>query len=238
MDAFGRWLDVHGVNELVTPRGMGAIMSDTRLRADLDLLVEVERSGAVTQLSLAKRVGVAVGLLNALLRRAVRKGYIKVRHVPPRRYVYYLSPKGFVEKSRLVAAYIHTSLGFFRQAREEYSELFEEARERGFQRIALAGTGELAEIAIIAASQAEVELLAILDSATNRMRFAGLPVVRSLDEIDQFDAVMLTDSRSAQEVYMRMRKCLPASKVLAPPMLRVLASDDPKTGPINTSAER
>src|SRR3546814_18810468 len=109
-------------------------------------------SSDLTQVALKQRIGVSVGLNNALLKRSVHKGYVKVRKVPYRRYAYYLTPQGFGEKSRLVAKYLETSLSFFREARSQYADLFERAERAGLKRLVLFGEGELAEIAVLAAS--------------------------------------------------------------------------------------
>lgn len=45
---------------------------------DLILLTELERDGAVTQRSLAIKLGVALGLTNLYVKRLARKGYVKV----------------------------------------------------------------------------------------------------------------------------------------------------------------
>ena len=72
----------------------------------LGLLESVERDGARSQRRLAAEVGVALGLVNAYLRRCIRKGLVKVREVPTRRYAYYLTSQGFAEKSRLTVKYL------------------------------------------------------------------------------------------------------------------------------------
>jgi DNA-binding MarR family transcriptional regulator len=153
-----------------------------KTKTELDFLTAVERGDVVTQMALSKRVGVAVGLINALLKRAARKGYVKAKSAPYKRYAYYLTPKGFGEKSRLVAEYLEVSLDFFRQARGEYVELFAGAEARGLKRLALVGGGELAEIAAMAAHDGQVELVAIVDTKTNRERLYGIRVVRGLDD--------------------------------------------------------
>ena len=63
----------------------------------LELLGAVER-GDITQRRLSRELGIAVGLVNAYIKRCINKGYIKVKAIPPRRYAYYLTPKGFSEK--------------------------------------------------------------------------------------------------------------------------------------------
>ncbi len=53
------------------------------------------RGGSVTQRNLAKKLGIALGLTNLYLKRLARKGYIKLKTVPPKRIKYYLTLKGF-----------------------------------------------------------------------------------------------------------------------------------------------
>ena len=61
--------------------------------------------------------------LNALIKRLVQKGYIKVKNAPSRRYKYYITPEGFVEKGRLVSKYIANSFKFFGEVRRDYEML-------------------------------------------------------------------------------------------------------------------
>ena len=93
------------------------------LGPELNLLSALEAGTSESQASLARRIGAAVGLVNALLRRSVRKGYVKMTSAPARRYTYYLTPKGFAEKSRLTAEYLAFSLDFFRRARRDCTAL-------------------------------------------------------------------------------------------------------------------
>ena len=50
---------------------------------------------------LKHELGVSVGLINTLIKRAVKKGLVKVREAPYKRYAYYLTPHGFAKKVRL-----------------------------------------------------------------------------------------------------------------------------------------
>jgi hypothetical protein len=193
----------------------------SKLKTELDFLSSLEGGEIVTQMTLSKRIGVAVGLINALLRRATLKGFVKVRAAPYKRYAYYLTPRGFAEKSRLVAEYLEVSLEFFREARREYEDLFTRARGRGLRRIVLVGSGELAEIAVLAGHAAGIDLVAILDSETNRERLFGLPVVRSTTDFSDVDAFVVTESRAPQAAYDRLRAALPEQQVLAPPLLKI-----------------
>lgn len=187
----------------------------------LAVLDVVGKGEALNQRRLASRVGVALGLANALLRRCVGKGLIKVRQAPARRYVYYLTPNGFAEKSRLVAEYLSSSLGFFRQARAEYADLFAARRAEGWRRVALVGAGELAEIAILSAEEEEIVLIGIVDAGRNTERFHGLPVFRKLADLPPCDGVVLCASRYPQEAFDELRRVLPAGHIAAPPLLSI-----------------
>ncbi len=129
----------------------------------LGLLQSVERDGGQSQRRLAAELGIALGLVNAYLKRCVKKGLVKVSEAPARRYAYYLTPHGFAEKSRLTVEYLGISFSFFRQARADCAEIFAALRSRGFQRVVVAGVSDLAEIARICAIESGVEIVAIVD---------------------------------------------------------------------------
>jgi DNA-binding MarR family transcriptional regulator len=194
---------------------------DSKSNSELELLTAIERGEVVTQMTLTTRIGVSIGLINALLKRGMHKGYVKARKMPFKRYAYYVTPKGFSEKSRLVAEYLENSLAFFRRARSQYAEVFERARKAGLSRLVLVGTGELAEIAVLAAWGEGVPLQAIIDPEAIRNQRYGLRVIRSLDEIGPVDAVVITESRAPQKAYEDMLERFSEAQVLAPALLKI-----------------
>lgn len=186
----------------------------------LGLLESVERDGEQTQRRLASELGVALGLINAYMKRCVTKGLMKVSEAPARRYAYYLTPQGFAEKARLTVEYFSHSLSLFRRARSEYGELFNEAAGRGFSRLVLAGVSDLAEIATICALEASVEVVAVVDDACAKPRFVGVPVVTSFDELAQpFDAVVITAFPNAGDVWREACRHFDADRIFVPRLL-------------------
>src|ERR1700730_10639848 len=99
-------------------------------RIVLNLLNSVD-DGAQSQRRIAEELGIALGLVNAYLKRCIKKGLVKVSQAPARRYAYYLTPQGFAEKSRLTVEYLSSSFSLFRQARSDCVELLKSARSRG-----------------------------------------------------------------------------------------------------------
>ena len=194
---------------------------DPEAEITLGLLKAVEENSAVTQRSIAGELGIALGLANAYLKRCVKKGFIKVSQVPANRYAYYLTPKGFAEKSRLTAEYLASSFGFFRDARHQCTEVFVECARRGWTRVALAGTGDLGEIATLCALDTPVTLAGFVDGEAGARKFAGLPVAASLSGLGAVDAVLVTDLKRPQETYDAIAAEMDPARVLAPPMLNV-----------------
>lgn len=168
----------------------------------LGLLELVARDGSRSQRELAADLGIALGLVNAYLKRCATKGLLKMSEVPTRRYAYYLTPKGFAEKSRLTVQYLSSSFSFFRAAKADCVSVFERAKVQGLSRLVLAGKSDLAEIAILCAIEADVEIVAVVDSNVAPMRFAGIDVFASYAEVPlSFDAVVVTDFGHARNAY-------------------------------------
>jgi hypothetical protein len=203
------------------------VPKNLRAHAELEFLTAVERGEVVTQKSISKRIGVAVGLINALLKRSMVKGYVKARQAPYKRYAYYLTPEGFTEKSRLVGDYLQSSLEFFRKARGQYTDLFQSARGHGYERLVIVGGGELAEIAVLAATSEGVHLVAIVDPTVRESsRRFGVAVKQSIADIEPVDVVVIADERSPQAIYEELRRSFPNDRIMAPALLRITPDRD------------
>lgn len=188
----------------------------------LGVLDAVEQNATVTQRSVARELGIALGLANSYLRRCVRKGLIKVKQIPPNRYLYYLTPKGFTEKSRLTADYLASSFTFFRRARAQMDEAMAQCRRHGWTRVALHGAGELAEIAALCNAEHGLDLVVVAAGAGGEgARVAGLPAVPDFAAAGAVDAVIVTDLGRPYRAYTEAAERFPAERILAPRLLRL-----------------
>jgi DNA-binding MarR family transcriptional regulator len=186
----------------------------------LGLLESVERDGGQSQRRLASELGIALGLVNAYLKRCVKKGLVKVSEAPTRRYAYYLTPQGFAEKSRLTVDYLSYSFSFFRRARADCADAFAKAQSQGWTRIVLAGRSDLAEIARICAIETSVDVIGIVDPQATEPTFIGLAVFASFDEVpDDCDGVVVTDSRDAPATFALAAARFGKGRVVAPKLL-------------------
>lgn len=192
----------------------------------LGLLSAIEEDDRATQRAISRELGIALGLTNAYLKKCVRKGFIKVSQIPANRYAYYLTPQGFAEKSRLTAEYLSLSFNFFRSARDQCAELFAECARKRWTRVALAGCGDLAEIATLCVRDAPgIEIVGIVHTrpkeALQTESFAGLPVVERLSDLAKVHAVVVTDFLNAQRVFDELSRSMPPERVLTARLLKV-----------------
>jgi DNA-binding MarR family transcriptional regulator len=195
-------------------------------RIVLGLLNSVEADGARSQRRIAAELGVALGLVNAYLKRAVKKGLVKVGQAPARRYAYYLTPQGFSEKSRLTIQFLSASFSLFRHAKEDYGRIFERAHGLGYERIVLAGKSDLCEIAMLCAVDRPVSIVAVVDPDEPTGRLVGQKVVPSYDDVGEpFDAVVITHLTRAKSTFDHAVETFGAERVLAPDLLGLRLSE-------------
>jgi DNA-binding MarR family transcriptional regulator len=194
-------------------------------RIVLNLLNSVD-DGAQSQRRLAEELGIALGLVNAYLKRCIKKGLVKVSQAPARRYAYYLTPQGFAEKSRLTVEYLSSSFSFFRQAKADCTRIFQSAREQNFQNLVLCGKSDLAEIAVLSAVDCGISIVAIVDQDAHETLFVGKPVVSDYNRLTvPFDAVIITDVVNARRAFDEAVRRYGPGRVLAPSLLGLNVSE-------------
>lgn len=204
--------------------------ADGEGRITLGLLIAIADNERVTQRDVAGELGIALGLANAYLKRCVTKGLVKVASAPANRYLYYLTPKGFAEKSRLTGEFLTQSFHFFRIARSECAGLLTRAQAHGAVRIGLAGLSDLAEIAALTALENNIRLSAILEPQPQRAEAHGLPVIAEETADGDFDLIIVTDMTHPQATFDRLAGRFGVECVTAPGILRIGRALAPSVG--------
>lgn len=129
----------------------------------LQLLDEISKGEHLSQRDLSKRLNIALGLVNSYIKNLVSKGYITISSIPAKRYAYYLTPKGFAEKSRLTYNLLQDYTNIFRSSRRDFRKLFDELYGSGINKVIFAGVDEVAEIAYLSLQEVDIELAGIFD---------------------------------------------------------------------------
>jgi len=199
-------------------------MNDKSIKEEhrtLELLDAIDKNSDVSQRHLAKEMGIALGLANSYLKRCVRKGYVKIKQVPANRYLYYLTPKGFSEKSRLTAKYLASSFSFYRKAGESCLETYANCQHNGWRRLLLCGLSDLAEIAALRALETDIEIVGMYDPYTEREHFVGMTIWHRFEDAPLHDACLLTHLDAPMAAYKRLSTLVGAERILVPAILRL-----------------
>lgn len=141
---------------------------------DLIILEQIEKDPDATQASLADHLGVAVGTVNWHFKRLIEKGYVKVQRAERRKLRYIITPEGLALRARLAMDYIQTSFRMYRLVRERMSDALKQVRQAGFNKVQLAGEGDVAEVCRLTCLEQGIEI--VEDAGAPLLRVDGLKV--------------------------------------------------------------
>jgi hypothetical protein len=147
------------------------------------ILEQVASRTPISQRTLARDTGIALGLANLLVRRMVADGWLQMIRVGPNRVRYLITPAGLAERDRRRRAHLAGSVRYYAEARDRISERFAtlsaewqpDARGSGEKRIVFCCAGEVAEIGYVCLQRTDLVLVGVVDAAPGHS-FFGVPV--------------------------------------------------------------
>jgi DNA-binding MarR family transcriptional regulator len=175
---------------------------DAESYKSLRILDELSINNSITQRDLSERLGIALGLVNSYVKNLVAKGYVTVKAIPPKRYAYYLTPKGFAEKTRLAFDLLQDYTRIYRQTRANLKGLFAEMQADGVRNLVFAGTDEVAEIAYITLQETDMELVGVVDGEAAGKKFFGknIEALSSIKEMN-YDFIVVSSYLKRNEIF-------------------------------------
>ena len=169
------------------------------------LLSEVADEQPVSQRELAKRLGIALGLVNSYLKNFVAKGYIRIKNYPHNRYAYLLTPRGMAEKGRLAYQHVHYFTNLYTVTRQGYLHLFRELARNGVSSIIFCGIDEVTEIAWLSLQEAGLKLDGVMDDQPAPGMFMGFPIT-GLESAGTCP-IVITSLKRAGQLKARLLEC-------------------------------
>jgi DNA-binding MarR family transcriptional regulator len=168
----------------------------------LQILDELSNNDSLSQRDLSKRLGIALGLVNSYMKNLIAKGYITVKAIPAKRYAYYLTPKGFSEKTRLTYDLLQDYTRIYREARETLKRLFREISSDGVKKVVFAGADDIAEIAYITLQETDLVLVGVVDGTAAGKKFLGRNIkpIGSIGEMD-YDLIIVASYLERNKIY-------------------------------------
>jgi DNA-binding MarR family transcriptional regulator len=190
-------VNVHNMNNSRSP--------EPDQHRSLQILDELSVNDSLTQRDLSSRLGIALGLVNSYIKNLVAKGFITVKSIPPRRYAYFLTPKGFAEKTRLTYDLLHDYTRIYREARSNLKKLFGELEKKGMGKVVFAGADEVAEIAYLTLQETGMELAGVLDGDRAGKKFFGRNIMpmEKLKELS-YDCIVVASYLKRDALYKEL----------------------------------
>ncbi len=179
--------------------------------SELDFLSSLEEGKEVTQKGISNHISVSIGFVNALIKKFLKKGIIKVQQAPYKRYVYYLTPEGFSEKSKLVLEYVTDSLFLFRSLRKELNAIFTYNKKIKF---ILYGTSEISEIAILSANEVGSEIIGIVEPNLTKKKIFNIPILKKIPANLINKKILICCSKNAQKIYFNLLQEIPEDRIV------------------------
>jgi len=194
---------------------MNVIMSESLKKIKkINFLSELEKKEIISQNVISKKIFVSLGMVNALLKKAISKGFVKAKSAPYKRYIYYLTKQGFTEKSNLVREYLEDSLSFFKKTKLLYSEIFKKIKNKN---IYIVGEGDLVDVSKLAAIEANIALNGHLIIKNKKLVILS----GEFEKHTNNSAYVIVESKLPQGVYDDLKKIVPYNSIFHPKILHI-----------------
>jgi len=118
---------------------------------------EISNHKKPTQRHIAKQIGISLGLTNLIIKRLIKKGYIKIQEAPPRTIMYILTPKGLAEKTNKSYQFTLKTINLMKNIKERIQNIIKEEYEKGTRQFFVSGNGELSTLTEIALRDMNLE---------------------------------------------------------------------------------
>ena len=172
----------------------------------LDILREDQK---VSQRGLAKRMGVALGLANSLLKQLVQKGYVNVSRTDAHHFAYLCTPQGMAQKTVRLLTHLENSFEFYQQAKRIVRHSVSEIERRGLKRVAIYGKGDIGEMVYVALKDFGLDVAALLDDECPGERWLGQGILAAASARGlKLDAVIVAAAEPAPDLMEGLRRKL------------------------------
>jgi len=183
---------------------------------DLQFLEELEKTPNLSQRELSNKFGIALGVTNACLKRMARRGWIRLRKVPPRRIGYYLTPKGFAEKAKLTMTFLSYNIHHYSRLKAMIGEKFLEMASQGVERVVFYGVSDEMEVAYVTLQGVNLDLVGIVDDDEKKqgMKLFGYQVQRpELIPSMRPDGVLITSLTGNERILKELKELIERKRI-------------------------
>lgn len=187
------------------PELANKFLKPTEHLRNLQLLEEISKDSSVSQRKLSQRLGVALGMTNACLKKMISKGLVKAKGINHKRIAYYLTPKGFSEKTKLTYHFLQYTIRYYSNLKNNISAKLALLSQAGHRRIICYGAGEVMEVTFIILNETKLDVLVLgivddnVDKQGKKMFGFEVQHPKIIKQVNP-DAVLITSIRYKDKI--------------------------------------
>lgn len=110
------------------------------------IINEIGKDLNITQREISYKSGISLGMTNIVLRRLIKKGYVKMRQLNKKNVQYLLTPKGFAQKARQSYHYTLETIQTFKTMKLKIQNYILQGYKNGHRKFAIYGDNEIADL--------------------------------------------------------------------------------------------
>ena len=167
---------------------------------ELAILEKLENNGHLTQRDLSKEVGIALGLVNHLLKKMVTKGWIKIKNIDAKKIRYLITPEGAREKSSLLYKRVESTIHFYLDAKRVIKEKVEHLKGDGVKSVSIYGINHISEVLFIVLKELGLELTCVVEEEKEGEEWFGYNVIGMEEFVENKDSVLIFASFDKNEI--------------------------------------
>ena len=152
-------------------------------RKQLDTLLEIKDNPSLSQRSLAHSLNISLGLTNAILQNLIHRGWVKAQKMTGRKILYLITPQGIARATNLVYDRFRETQNYYQYTKKLLTSYLIDLYTKGKRKVAIYGTGQLAEIAYLSLLDSPLQLHSIItdDPSSSKKKFLGHEVLTLSD---------------------------------------------------------
>jgi len=122
-------------------------MNHTEL-ADKEFLIikQISENSQLNQRTIAQKTGLSLGLVNLIIKKLAKTGYIKIKMLNGKKIEYILTPKGFSEKIKKTYNYVLKTINYFSNTTERIKQIILQEHKNGKKEFYILADDEIYKI--------------------------------------------------------------------------------------------
>jgi len=110
------------------------------------VLQQISEKAQLSQRTIAQKTGLSLGLVNLIIKKLAKTGYIKIKMLNGKKIEYILTPKGFSEKIKKTYNYVLKTINYFSNTIEKIKQIILQEHKNGKKEFYILADDEIYKI--------------------------------------------------------------------------------------------